>query len=94
MPKDKRKVEDGLLKKGFKSQEGDHHFFIYHTLQGKKSSIRTKTSHTPKMKEIGDGLLAQMAKQCGLNKQDFNNLIDCPLSREQYEVLLVKQGEI
>jgi len=94
MPKDKRKVEDGLLKKGFVEKEGDHHFFIYHTLQGKKSSIRTKTSHTPKMKEIGDGLLTQMAKQCGLSKQDFNNLIDCPLSREQYEALLVKKGEI
>lgn len=68
MPRDKRKVEEALLKKGFENKEGDHHFYIYHTLQGKKSSIRTKTSHTPKMKEINDGILAQMAKQCRLNK--------------------------
>ena len=94
MPKDKRKIEEALLKKGFNDREGDHHFFIYHTLQGKKSSIRTKTSHTPKMKEISDGILAQMAKQCRLNKQDFMNLIDCPLSREQYEVRLIEKGEI
>lgn len=94
MPKDKRKVEEALLKKGFEDKEGDHHFFIYHTLQGKKSSIRTKTSHTPKMKEISDGILAQMAKQCRLNKQDFMNLIDCPLSREQYEARLIEKREI
>lgn len=94
MPKDKRKVEEALLKKGFEDKEGDHHFFIYHTLQGKKSSIRTKTSHTPKMKELNDGILALMAKQCRLNKQDFINLIDCPLSREQYEVRLKDKGEI
>jgi hypothetical protein len=94
MPKDKRKVEEALLKKGFEDKEGDHHFFIYHTLQGKKSSIRTKTSHTPKMKEISDAILAQMAKQCRLNKQDFMNLIDCPLSREQYEARLTENGEI
>lgn len=94
MPKDKRKVEEALLKKGFEDKEGDHHFFIYHTLQGKKSSIRTKTSHTPKMKEISDGILAQMAKQCRLDKQDFMNLIDCPLSREQYEARLIEKGGI
>ena len=94
MPKDKRKVEEALLKKGFEDKEGDHHFFIYHTLQGKKSSIRTKTSHTPKMKEISDGILAQMAKQCRLNKQDFMNLIDCPLSREKYEARLIEKEEI
>jgi len=94
MPRDKRKIEEALLKKGFEDKEGDHHFFIYHTLQGKKSSIRTKTSHTPKMKEINDGILAQMAKQCRLNKQDFMRLIDCPLSREQYEARLKEKGEI
>jgi hypothetical protein len=94
MPRDKRKIEEALLKKGFEDKEGDHHFFIYHTLQGKKSSIRTKTSHTPKMKEINDGILSQMAKQCRLNKQDFMRLIDCPLNREQYEARLIEKGEI
>ena len=94
MPKDKRKVEEALLKKGFKGKEGDHHFFIYYTLQGKKSSIRTKTSHTPKMKELSDALITQMAKQCCLNKQEFLNLVDCPLSREQYEKLLIEKNLI
>lgn len=46
------------------------------------------------MKEISDGILAQMAKQCRLNKQDFMNLVDCPLSREQYEARLIEKEEI
>lgn len=94
MPKEKDKVEKALLKKGFQGKEGDHHFFIYYTLQGKKSSVRTKTSHTPKMKELDDGILAQMAKQCRLNKQEFMDLVDCPMSREEYETRLIQKGEI
>ncbi len=91
MPRDKRKVEDGLEKKGFIRKEGDHHRFIYYTQQGKKSSIQTKTSHTPKMKEIGDNLLGQMAGQCKLTKSEFFKLLDCPLSRKDYEAILVKK---
>jgi hypothetical protein len=42
MPRDKRKVEEALLKKGFENKEGDHHFYIYHTLQGKKIQHQNK----------------------------------------------------
>lgn len=94
MPRDKRKVEEALCKKGFVLREGDHHRFIYFTGSGLKTHILTKTSHTPKMKEISDGLLGQMAKQCYLTKSDFIRLLDCPLTREQYEVILRKQDEI
>ena len=92
MPRKKTKVEAGLKTKGFQQSEGDHHFFVYVTTEGKKTAIRTKTSHTPKMKEIPDNLLGQMAKQCKLNKQSFLSLIDCPLSTEQYEAKLREQG--
>jgi len=90
MPRDKRKVETGLTNKGFRQKEGDHHFFIYWTLDGKKSSIHTKTSHTPKMKEIGDILLGQMSKQCRVNKRDFLDLVDCPMDQQTYEQKLEK----
>ncbi len=95
MPREKKSVEDGLINKGFKLKEGDHHRFIYYTIEGnKKSSVITKTSHTPKMKEIPDNLIGQMAKQCKLSKSDFLNLVDCPLSLEAYENLLKKEGAI
>jgi hypothetical protein len=60
--------------------------------EGKKSAIQTKTSHTPKIKELGDNLLAEMAKQCQLTKSELSNLLDCPLSREAYETILSQKG--
>jgi hypothetical protein len=92
MPRKKTKVEAGLRDKGFEQIEGDHHFFVYMTIEGKKTAVRTKTSHTPKMKDIPDNLLSQMAKQCKLSKDEFFRLLDCPLSREAYEKLLKEQG--
>ena len=94
MPRNKSKVESALKGKGFEQTEGDHHFFVYMTVEGKKTSVRTKTSHTPKMKDIPDNLLSQMAKQCKLSKNDFFRLLDCPLSREEYEAILKEQGTL
>lgn len=91
MPRKKSKVEAGLKNKGFEQTEGDHHFFVYVTLDGKKTTAKTKTSHTPKMKDIPDNILGAMARQCHLTKQEFLNLVDCPLNREKYEAILRKK---
>ena len=88
MPRPKDDIEKGLVKKGFVKNEGDHHYFVYHNLSGKKTAVFTKTSHTPKMRQIPDNLISQMARQCRVNKQNFLNLIDCPLSQSQYEELV------
>lgn len=88
MPRNKSKVESALKSKGFEQAEGDHHFFVYVTLEGKKTTARTKTSHTPKMKDIPDSLLGAMARQCYLAKQQFLDLVDCPLGRKEYEKIL------
>lgn len=85
MPKRRDDVERGLLRKGFEKKEGDHHYFIYCDLNGHKTAVFTKTSHTPKQRELPDHLLSLMARQCRLSKSDFFDLVDCPLSRENYE---------
>ena len=46
------------------------------------------------MKEIDDNLLAQMAKQCKLSNADFGLLVECPLSRDEYETKLVAAGVV
>jgi hypothetical protein len=94
MPKKKAKVEAALQRKGFELDERHHHYFTYVTLDGKVTAIKTKTSHTPKMKEIPDNILSQMANQCHLKKSDFLKLVDCPLSREDYEAILQVEGLI
>lgn len=90
MPRNKQDVEQSLKRKGFMRKEGDHHYFVYHTMSGLKTAIFTKTSHTPKMRNIPDNLLGQMARQCRLSKSEFLDLVDCPLSREEYEAKVVK----
>jgi predicted RNA binding protein YcfA (HicA-like mRNA interferase family) len=92
MPRKQDEVEKSLLKKGFLAGGGDHNFFFYHSKAGKKTIVRTKTSHGGK--DIDDNLLSQMAKQCKLTNKDFGQLIDCPLSRDDYEVKLVAAGAV
>lgn len=80
-------VERALRSKGFIQSESHHHFFIYHSIAGRKTPAKTKTSHG--QREISDDLLGKMARQVKLTKGDFLDLVDCPLSREAYEAKLV-----
>lgn len=92
MPRKQAEVEKGLLNKGFVAGGGDHNYFFYYSKAGKKTIIRTKTSHGSR--EIDDNLLSQMAKQCKLSNKDFSLLVECPLSRDDYESKLVAQGAV
>jgi len=94
MTRSKKDVEKGLRRKGFVEQDGDHHFFIYHTLGGQESHVFTKTSHSPKYKNLSSDLIGKMAHQCKLNKKQFLGLVDCPLSRETYEEILTELGDL
>lgn len=83
MTRKQSEVEAALVRKGFRESDTHHRYFIYHTEAGLKSKIRTRTSHGGK--ELDDWLLAQMAKQCGVSRKDFLDLVDCPLERKVYE---------
>ncbi len=87
----KRDVEAALKKKGFRQDDGDHHWFFYWTAEGKKTPVRTKTSHGG-TKDLGDGLLKEMARQVRISKVQFLDLVDCPMNRDQYQQLL-KDGD-
>lgn len=92
MPLERGAVAAALTLKGFKRAEGDHTFFIYYSHAGKKTPVRTKTSHGSGHKDISDNLVSQMAKQCKLTTKEFRDLVDCPLSRQEYEAKLVARG--
>jgi hypothetical protein len=74
--------------------ERHHHYFIYFTQEGKKTAVKTKTSHGTGSRDISDNLLGQMARQCHLVKKQFLELIDCPLSQDMYELILQEAGII
>lgn len=94
MPRPRKAVESTLQAKGFERVEGDHHYFVYVTKDGRKTRAQTKTSHSPKVKDIADNLLGQMARQCLLTKPEFLRLVDCPMDRDNYERRLVELGEV
>jgi hypothetical protein len=92
MPRSQRETESALGRKGFVRSESHHTYFVYHDTQGRKSPIRTRTSHG--CRELDDYLLAQMAKQCQITKQQFLNLIDCQLNQAGYQDLLIQNGRL
>jgi len=93
MPREKRDVEAALETKGFQKLDGDHHYYVYWSVGGKKSMARTKTSHGSG-RDISDDLLSKMARQCGVTKPNFLRLVDCPLQRPDYESLLKQGGKL
>lgn len=80
----------GLIKKGFQKRQSDHvHLVFYYN--DKRTEIWTKVSHGGN-KEIGDNLIKKMCKQLKLNKQEFKNLVDCTISKEDYVQKLKNQN--
>ena len=96
MPLPKRKVEASLRRKGFVVTESDHRVFRYVCSDGRFTRIRTKTSHgaSAGKKDLDDTLLALMAEQCKLDRRGFADLVNCPMSQEDYESVLRAQGII
>jgi predicted RNA binding protein YcfA (HicA-like mRNA interferase family) len=81
MPRDAADIAKALLRKGFQEKGGDHRF--YHLIvDEKKTRVFTKMSHGKK--EVPDNLLSVMARQAGLTRKQFLELVDCPLSQGQY----------
>lgn len=81
-------VESALQRKGFKQRNTDHSYFHFFDKEGKKTIVNTKTSFGSKYKTLGPQLVTQMARQCKLTKAQFQQLVDCTLSHEDYEAIL------
>jgi predicted transcriptional regulator len=92
-PRKRNEVINALIRKGFIQSNKGHMKFQYFNQAGKKTRVWTKISRGTKHKEIRLNL-AHMAKQCKLSNADFGKLLDCPLSREEYEDMLVETGVI
>lgn len=76
-------IRRNLSKKGFEEDDKKDHIWLnYISPDGKKTTIRTKLSHGKS--DIGDPLIAKMAKQVHLSKSDFLELVSCTLSGENY----------
>ena len=90
-PRKTRAVRAALLSKGFITDD-THHEMFWLVVDGRKTSIRTRISHG--VAEYGDNLLALVARQVGLSKQELYRLIDCPMDAEKLKRLLVERGKV
>lgn len=87
---DAKKTYQNLLAKGFKSAKGDHKYLEYY-FNG-KFILHTKISHGEK--ELQDFHIGMMKRQCKLEKKEFIDLANCPLSAKEYFEILKKNGII
>ena len=93
-PRKTKDIKSSLLKKGFTiSSQKKHHEYYYLVINGKKQSIYTYFSHGKK--EYNQSILSLMKKQLKFeNTEDFENFIDCSMSKEEYRDMLFKSKVI
>ena len=87
---DAKKTYQNLLSKGFKATAGDHKYLEY--CFNDKVIFHTKISHGEK--DLQDFHIGMMKRQCKLEKNEFLDLANCPLSAESYFEILKKNGII
>ena len=88
----KREIEKALTEKGFvKDSRKKHISFRYYTTSRVETPVTTIISRGNKKLDIDIRILSAMATQCKLQLKDFRKLIDCTLSRTQYEKILIQR---
>ena len=85
---DSKKTLKILKSKGFMdsiTHSKDHEYLEYH-LNGKRI-LHTKISHGSKH-DLNNYLIAKMALDCKLTKNQFKNLALCPMRKEDYAAII------
>ena len=87
---EKVQVISALQSKGFREEPGarNHRYFVYYD-GDRKTRIKTKTSHSPKVRTLDNSLVKKMADQCHVTKEEFVQLVRCPLTAEKYRLVLL-----
>ena len=84
-------IKASLLRKGFHQKNSDHEYFWLYVGE-KKTSVRTRISFG--VNEYDDGLLGCVARQLKIRRGELDDLISCPLTKEKYLELLIKQSDV
>ena len=90
---DRRSIDSALRKKGFSIDDSRDHTFYHHKFNGKITGINTKISRGSNYKRIDASLQSMIKKQLKLDtSQEFKNLIDCPMTKDDYIKKLKGKG--
>ena len=81
--------------RGFREkQKGRDHDYYFLEHDGLVKPVYTKVSRGRKYKNIGRPLIKKMSKQLHLSRDEFDNLINCPMTGERYREILVDRKVI
>ena len=80
-------VAAALEAQGMERDENHHHMFRKQV--GGVTTVVTRISHNSK--DIDDGLGRLMGKQLCLNLREFWELIECPLSEDDWDALVAER---
>ena len=88
-------TERNLRKKGFKwkKDRGKDRIYVY-CVGNTETAVFTMLSQSRRVKDLGDRLISDMAKQCKLSRGDFLRLVKCPMTEAQYRDVLRQAGHI
>ena len=87
-----RDIRRALTTKGFRETRSGDHCYFYFYAGARKTSVYTKFSHNSA--DVGDALLAQMSRQVRRRRHEFDNLVDCTLTAQQYLAILVEKQHV
>jgi predicted RNA binding protein YcfA (HicA-like mRNA interferase family) len=95
MPRKNREIVTGLKAKGFEEAKNRKHIhFVYVDKTGRTTTSRTMVSHDAGGSDIHDGMLKRMATQVGLGTKEFLDLIDCPMSRDDFDAKIAPDENV
>jgi len=84
-------IESALSKKGFQVRQSKHKIYILY-VDGKKTNVRTFVSHG--IKEYGKTLISKMRNQLYLSREEFDDLVSCPLTEEKLLEIYIDRNKI
>jgi predicted RNA-binding protein len=93
-PRKTKDLYNTLLKKGFSANpEKDHHKYLVLVIDGKKQNINTFFSHGTS--EYGSGLMSKIKRQLRFEDTKLaEDFFDCPMSKEEYILMLKRNDHI
>ena len=95
MPRDRSDILSSLTSKGFELQQGKRdHDVLFFTHKGLVQAVYTKLSRGSKRKTVGDSLLGRMSRQLKISRKEFDELVDCPMTANDYQQVLRSNGVI
>jgi hypothetical protein len=92
MPIERNEVIRALTAKGFELEEGTRHTKLRLSVDGKRTSVGTLLSRGTQSRDLGEPMVAAIAREVRLSKAELVRLVECSLSGAAYVELLRGRG--